>query len=314
MKNKFTLVLLLFFSPVLFAGEKKVIGVVFHSSYCEVIPEAQKSYISTVKNKGYTVVDLCASSRSTSELKADIRSEAELRRIKWEDVEGINIIGPVVNTLLHPSLSRYPMALVPSVDELVFDDLNFSYAASGYLSDVNSYYWMPSRVRWVSQFPVKGKTWDQVVNELSKAEKQMAFVDEDNCGRRFSNDLLEGLNLRRAWLFDDWSSFPDGIAYNVGTYIFSFAAWNLMGWSREREGYSRVNRLETPTDKFMYIFIIYPSLVALNSIATYKLGNHIFSRSLPNDDLNWKKYILNTKLTIDGLTRQGFCAGKNKAP
>ena len=72
-------------------------------------------------------------------------------------------------------------------------------------------------------------------------------------------------------------------------------------------GYSRGDRLQTPTDKFMYLLVIYPGFALINIFSTYKLASHLFGRLLPNDDQGWKKYVLNKKLIIDGLAGQAFC-------
>ena len=313
MNNKYVLILVLFFSSVALA-DRGVVGVIFHSSYCEAVPEARLSYLSAINKQGYTVVDLCVSTRSTSELKMDIEAEAEKQNIKWADIEGINIIGPVVDTLLLPSLSSNSKKPMSAVAGLMFDDFEFSYNDS-HLIKVDSNYFMPSKVRWVSQLFTEALAWDQIAEGLSKAETQLISVDERGCGEHFSDELFAGLDKRRARVADNWSSFPNGIGWNLMAYVSTIGAWYVTGVSRDMWGYNTgFNRLQTPTDKFMYLFVIYPGLAVINAFSTYKLADHLFSRSLPNDDLGWKKYVLSKRLVVDGLAGQAFCAGKNKAP
>lgn len=307
MAKKCIFILMLLLSSLAFAGEGKVVGVVFHDSYCEAIPEARQSYLDAVKGKGFTLIDLCVSTRSASKLKMDIEAEAEKENIKWSDIDGINIVGPVVDTLVLPSVSGSFKKPVPSVVGLMFDNFEFSYNNS-YLTGVNSGYFMPSKIRWVSQLFARGQaSWGEIVKKLSEAETQLVSVGEAGCGERFSDGVLAGLNERRVRVTDNWSAFPDGIGWNLMAYAFTVGAWYVTGASREMYGYSPVNRLQTATDKFMYLFIIYPGFALINLYSTYNLVDHLFGRSLPNDDQGWKKYVLNKRLEVDGLAGQAFC-------
>ena len=316
MNNKYFLILMVFLSSVVLADKRRVVGVVFHDSYCSEIPGAVQSYLVAVRKKGYTVLDLCVPTQTVIRLKQSIGEEAEKQGVKWSEVEGINIIGPVVDTYLARSFSTglKGKGLVPSGAPLMFDNFSFLYSnGDRYLKDVSSSYMMPSRVRWVSQLFARELSVNKVVDELLQAEKQLASAEGESCGTRFSNELLEGLHMRRAGILDDWSSFPDGIGWNALILISTPVLWYLMGAGREMWGYSRVNRMQTTTDKIMYSLVIYPLGTVVNVYSAYGLLGHLFGRPLPNDASIWKRYILNKNLMVDGLAKPGSCE-KNKAP
>ncbi|AMO55153.1 hypothetical protein EZMO1_0938 [Endozoicomonas montiporae CL-33] len=304
--NKCILILVLLFSSMTLTVEAKVVALVFHNSYCQSIPEVLESYKAAVRKKGYDVVDLCVSTMSDYELKRSIEVEAEKKTIRWTDIEGVNIVGSVVNTVLDTSLSKNIKQPLPSVSRLVFDDFRFSYNNT-LLTGVESGFFMPSRVRWVSQLFANNPPLKQVVEGLSEAEDHLAAPEEVSCGRRFSDELLTWLNRRKVRMTDNWSSFPDGLGWNLMVYVSTVSLWYITGESRVAEGYSRTNRQQTTCDKVMYSIFIYPAFAIFNMHSTYHLANHVFGSSLPNDQSGWKRYVLNKRLLVDGLAKQLFC-------
>ena len=311
MKNNMVL-LLFFLFPNLAMAEKEhfedfedVVGIVFHESYCEPLSESlndvRLSYLNAIRQKGYTLVDLCLPTQTAAEIKSQLAAKAEAMQLDWGSIKGINLFGPVLETLAHPSLRFTDAPALPTAVELMFDDFSYSHADS-FLSDIQANIATPSKGRWVSHQLESEKSRENIVAYFSELEKELVLPGELQRGDEYIKNLTRLLRNQEQMHFFFYRN-P-----NIILPVFFAGLCTIFGYFyiATPKVYPRQNKeaIQKKALSGLYLKVIFGYIAVYGGAlgGVWMLDNQ-FGRTLRNDDVHWKLLLVRVRLTSDGLTK-----------